>query len=126
MIAPDNHRDVRRIGYIAGAVIIAVAALWVPPQAHAHVPPECGPLFTKAGKEFEIINRKMQEASDMAMDGLDPGWQRRYPYGRYERLADLVAQVMGAMTFGYMALNDAITCVHPAAHDAQRKERGHD
>ena len=47
--------------------------------SNAHVPPECAPLYIKAGEDMQKLIQKGQETSDMAMDGLDPDWQRRYP-----------------------------------------------
>ena len=109
-----------RIRTHIGAGLVAVA-MCAPIPSHAHVPPECRPLFIKAGEDIQKLIRKGQETSAMAMDGLDSGWQSRYPYGRYERLADLVAQLMGALTFNFQSLHEAIACVDSAAQGAQRQ-----
>ena len=112
MIKPDLIRNRVSAG-------ILVALMCSPIQSHAHVPPECKALFVKAGRDVEKIVRKGQETSAMAMDGLEPGWRDRYHNDRYGKLSDLVAHLMGSMTFGFQSLAEAIACTDPAARNTE-------
>ena len=65
-------------------------------EAGAHVPESCRPLFVAAGKASESLTRKGQEASDIALAGLDR--IRRIDGDDYRLLADRLAQLFGAQT----------------------------
>ena len=84
--------------------IIAYSPVW------AHVPSKCIPLFDKAARQTQIVVRKGEEVAAAAQDGLEPGAR----YDRFEHLADLVAQLLGAQASQYQAVTKAIQCVAAA------------
>ena len=117
MTKPDRIRNCVSAGIFA-------ALMCAPISSHAHVPPECRALFVKAGRDVEKIVRKGQETSAMAMDGFEPGWRDRYHNDRYGKFADLVAQLMCSMTFGFQSLAEAIASTDPAARNTEGQKGG--
>ena len=97
---------------LLGCIVLALTST----AARGHVPSQCIPLFEKAGHETQVVVRKGQETSHTAMEGLD----QRYP--DYDRLADMVAQLVGALTFYFTTLTAAIECVdsHPSIPQSVR------
>ena len=88
-------------------VAAAVAAVLASTPATAHVPQKCGSLFHAAGAENDRLVARGNRATEISVDGL---YQR--PGRRYERLADELAQFLGAYAAFATKLTKAIDCAN--------------
>ena len=90
-----------RIGFMAVLLLVAQSAT-------AHVPDDCRPLFLDAAKVIDGTVRKGNEATDVAMNGLDRG--RRVSAWDYSDLADSLAQLLGWQGEAFKKLTAAVEC----------------
>ena len=90
-----------------GAIIILAASLCVASAAEAHISMKCRKLLIAAAKETRIVvrnNKRVQAAINRL------GWIKAKRYD-YERLMDVTAQLLGALTSQFVAMERAINCV---------------
>ena len=103
----------------AAFVVVMLTLGLASAPALAHIPADCVPLFHTAGKETERLVRKGQEVSNVAYDELDRRRAGHSSAHAYERLADLLAQLLGGQTAQFDAMTKAIQCADAATHDAK-------
>ncbi len=94
--------SVVRIGF-------TVVLLLVAHSATAHVPDDCRPLFLDAAKVVDGTVRKGNEATEVAMNGLDRG--RRVSAWDFSDLADSLAQLLGWQGDVFKKLTAAVECI---------------
>lgn len=102
---------------MSGARIgLAVALLLLVQPAAAQVPPECGPLFIKAGESNALMLRRSEETRAMIDGELEYVKRRENRFSRISlgKLADEFGQRFGEAVALLNSVEKALRCAAPA------------